>query len=307
MMASPPQTPLDSLVKGYPKLAGKMGIFPEIAIFRTFAALNARNLLYLQSELTMLENKLLECEVEDSNSGDMKKRNYARDYFWLDNSQNGCEEDSRQYRIVQEIRTKLAEYNHALIQFSIMAKMERPAKGDLKYMRSFLMSNEMGGLIFHGEDMMTWGEHSNPDKCAPDLVALHPRQTEDPFSMWVARNALPGLECTGWARLKKISKIHGVVSVEDSSIFRFTSWTTSIVASLVPIASILVLYTVSSMKARLGIIAAFNLLISFCVATFTNAKRSEVFAVTAAFAAVQVVFVGTDKDFSTALKKPCFP
>jgi len=74
-----------------------------------------------------------------------------------------------------------------------------------------------------------------------------------------------------------------VVGIDDSSIYRVTSWLTSIIASLIPIASIVVLYSVGSMKARLGIIAAFNLLISTCLSTFTNAKRSEVFAVTAAY------------------------
>lgn len=71
---------------------------------------------------------------------------------------------------------------------------------------------------------------------------------------------------------------------------------TSILASVIPIASIAVLYYVQSMPARFAIIAAFNILVSVCLSGFTNAKRSEVFAVTAAFAAVQVVFVGTDKN-----------
>lgn len=63
------------------------------------------------------------------------------------------------------------------------------------------------------------------------------------------------------------------------------------------------------MAARLVLIAAFNVLLSVCLIGFTNAKRSEVFAITVAsvfpvlyiakanlhsFAAVQVVFVGTE-------------
>ncbi|KAI0617669.1 hypothetical protein TUN199_10331 [Pyrenophora tritici-repentis] len=74
----------------------------------------------------------------------------------------------------------------------------------------------------------------------------------------------------------------------------------SILASLIPIASIVVLCFVSSMPARLGTIAGFNVLVSICLMAFAGAKRAEVFAISAAFAAVQVVFVGTDQSSSSS-------
>ena len=172
--------------------------------------------------------------------------------------------------------------DEALIQASILAKMPEPGKWDLGYLQGFLMTKEMGPLALIGDDAGTWGSVQNPKGYSPDLVALRPRQNGDTFSKWVAENAVVNLFRCGCARLKKVSRVHGVVGLEDSTVFRLTSWVTSIVASLIPIASIIVLYSVSSMKARLGIIAAFNLLISTCLSTFTNAKRSEVFAVTAA-------------------------
>jgi hypothetical protein len=45
-------------VQGYPMLAAYMGLTPETNIFRRFSILNARNLLYLQAELTNLEEAL---------------------------------------------------------------------------------------------------------------------------------------------------------------------------------------------------------------------------------------------------------
>lgn len=80
----------------------------------------------------------------------------------------------------------------------------------------------------------------------------------------------------------KPSPIHGVIGYEDSTIYYITYWITSILASLIPIASIVLLYCVNSMRARLGIIAAFNVLVSICLMGLTNAKRVEVFAITAA-------------------------
>jgi membrane protein YdbS with pleckstrin-like domain len=80
----------------------------------------------------------------------------------------------------------------------------------------------------------------------------------------------------------KASPVHGVIGYEETTVFRVTYWITSIIASLIPIASIAVLYVVHSMSTRLAIIACFNVLISICLCGLTNAKRAEVFAVASA-------------------------
>jgi len=55
------------------------------------------------------------------------------------------------------------------------------------------------------------------------------------------------------------------------------------VASLLPAISILALYFIHNMLARLGAIMAFSALFSFTLAIFTTAKRIEIFAATAAY------------------------
>lgn len=83
----------------------------------------------------------------------------------------------------------------------------------------------------------------------------------------------------------------------------------TLLSSLLPVVSIVVLYLVHSMPARLGIIAAFTAGFSVVLSIITSASRIDNFAATAAyvspivrtifadtrysFAAVQVVFVGT--------------
>lgn len=107
-MASPTtRNPLDELVTGYPKLAGKMELEPETAIFRRFTALNARNLLYLQAELASLEKQLIEQECLDS--ADMEKRRYALDWYWL--SQSRDQGDTAQLDLVLKIQATLEKYS----------------------------------------------------------------------------------------------------------------------------------------------------------------------------------------------------
>jgi hypothetical protein len=104
----------------------------------------------------------------------------------------------------------------------------------------------------------------------------------DPFSKWVADSTILNLFNCGCARFIKPSRVHGVVGYEDSTIYRVTYWITSVMASLLPIESIAVLYCVHSMPIRLVVIAVFNVLVTLCLVGFADARRAEVFAVTAA-------------------------
>jgi hypothetical protein len=60
---------------------------------------------------------------------------------------------------------------------------------------------------------------------------------------------------------------------------------------MLPISSIIILYFISSMAARLAIVTLFTALFALSLALVTGAKRVEIFAATSAFAAVQVVFL----------------
>jgi hypothetical protein len=97
------------VVVGYPKLAAKIEILPEVAIFRRFGALNAQNLLYYQAEITYLERKLKAQQLKDNNHGNDEEKSYALDWFWLEKSQErGC---APQLELVLKIRKLLREYS----------------------------------------------------------------------------------------------------------------------------------------------------------------------------------------------------
>jgi hypothetical protein len=140
----------------------------------------------------------------------------------------------------------------------------------------------MGPLALLGEDAVVWGSMAEQKSHKPDLVTLKPRVKKDAFSAWAAESTIVNLFRCGCGHFLKPSPVHGVVGYEDSTIYRITYWITSILASLIPIASIVVLYFVHSMPARLATIAAFNVLVSICLMGLANAKRAEVFAITAA-------------------------
>lgn len=63
------------------------------------------------------------------------------------------------------------------------------------------------------------------------------------------------------------------------------------IAAILLIGAIITLYHVKSHQAQLGLIGAFTVLFAGSVGLLTTAKRAEIFASTAAYAAVLVVFV----------------
>lgn len=99
--------PFPDYVRGYPKLAAKFEILPEVAIYRRFGALNALNLLYYQAELTSLEEKLYKQQKIDD--ADPNGCSYARNWNFL--HQSRTEGNCRQLDIFLELRQLLKPYS----------------------------------------------------------------------------------------------------------------------------------------------------------------------------------------------------
>ncbi|KAF2119410.1 hypothetical protein BDV96DRAFT_610437 [Lophiotrema nucula] len=275
-----PGGPLHDLVIGYPRLAGHMGAIPQTACFRRFGALNTRNLLYLQCELMFLEDKLKEAEKEDSLNDKGKKKRYAVNHLWLLRSDR--DGDTTQLDLVREIRAKLKEYNEALIQQHTIMQMKEPDPYDIDGIQCFMSNPIMGPRALIGPDCFVWGCYQNKQGFSPELVCLSPKQSADTFTYWLGARSITLLEACGLGKFLKVSRKSGLKSIPLQTVFTLTFWLTSIIASLIPILSIAVLISVHSTKARLGTIAAFNILISVCLTVLTDARRTDVFAVTAA-------------------------
>ena len=160
---------------------------------------------------------------------------------------------------------------------------------------------------------------SNATHGGEDLFVVRAREKEDPFSTFVVERLLGWVYetvclrvCHGHRRkLRGTGNTSGGpgdversnstsatdsgptgFTINDSYILRLTSFLATALACLLPVASIVVLYYVEAMKVKLGLVACFTFALAMALAVFTTVRRSEVFATTAAFAAVMVVFIG---------------
>lgn len=94
-------------IRGYPKLARLLGLYPEAAVFRRFSALGMLNLLSLQAELISIENELRDLWEEDDSSSDSEVRLYTSDFYRLHRS---TEPNDDQLLLLKSSREKLEQY-----------------------------------------------------------------------------------------------------------------------------------------------------------------------------------------------------
>ena len=134
-----------------------------------------------------------------------------------------------------------------------------------------------------GDDKDCWGSVKDPEKHTKDLIVLRPRQNLDPFSEWFTGSFIRSFHKRIGHRWMTADSIYGIQGYRDSGLLRVTRLLTTVVASVLPVVAIVVLYNVTSMAARLAIVAAFTITLSICLFGFTGARGGDIFAATAAY------------------------
>jgi len=100
---------LDTPVPGWPRVAKLMAETPDFAAFSRFRDLNIKSLLYYQSELTILRERLHEEEWNDYREGDDENaRQFSKRADRLVSSKDLY---SPQWALVLEMRRVLKEYS----------------------------------------------------------------------------------------------------------------------------------------------------------------------------------------------------
>ncbi|KAF8859447.1 hypothetical protein BDZ45DRAFT_589739 [Acephala macrosclerotiorum] len=156
----------------------------------------------------------------------------------------------------------------------------RPAPNpyDLVFFRDWLTNPQSGNFPLRGLDRKAWSEvFSN------DLIAIQNRSSGDSFSRWVINAFIPRFHaCIGHRLTTPLHNRSEITQYKDSVIIKILNGVATIIASLIPISSIVLLYFVPSISARLGIVTGFTALFSLCLLLVTSASRVEIFAATSA-------------------------
>lgn len=286
------------LVQGYPTLAQHMSSTPEISIFKRFETLNRQNLLYLQAELTSLEKQLRNFEAESTKCDESDPRSqYSRDWEWMTMTDERSTFNP-QWKLFLRIRGVLKEYSkhstctsivewvshrspdETLLQQATITSIPKPETYNLNYLQSWLSRPSCGNFPIIGPDHTIWKE--TPPQ---DLLSLQSPTNSDPFSRWAITSFIPTYHRLLGHHFRDPDPESQTEYIEYNStkIARVASFISTIVAVVMLIAPVAVLWKISSIKARLGTMAGFTVVFSLLMAGLTSAKRSDIFAATAAW------------------------
>jgi hypothetical protein len=170
-------------------------------------------------------------------------------------------------------------------------KLGSPDSCDIDFLRGWLQNEKCGNSFLRlsaTAEATAWDANHTGD-----LITLNKRS--DRFSAWVANTLVPVYHKRLGFRLQSRTNDESVGSFyayDDKKLAILGNVLCTILSTMVPSSSILVLYYVKSMLSRLLLIVGFSSLFSLIMGFVAHGKRYEIFAATIAFAAVQVVFVG---------------
>ncbi|KAK4170710.1 hypothetical protein QBC36DRAFT_370836 [Triangularia setosa] len=290
---SQPFNTFDTGSSGYAKLAGLMARQDEYAIFRRFKHLNYLSLLYQQAQIVFLQRRLERLAAIDRAHSCPKRQFFDRDWATMAHAMD--DEAGQQWATMQLIQEKLAEYNKALLTQVSLAKLERPNHQDLAFLREWIGRPNNGNFPIHGPDQDSWNL-----KYEGDLMATKPRVPLDRLSRWVNDIVFPWYHKLFGEKLKDPESVTanlgtGIYIYRESHLQMVIETVVTVVAALLPVLSIVVLYFLGdNNKFKFIALVIFSAVFALALAIMTKARRVEVFAATAAFAAVNVVFLSQD-------------
>ncbi|KAH6989499.1 hypothetical protein BKA56DRAFT_256686 [Ilyonectria sp. MPI-CAGE-AT-0026] len=274
---------------GYSAAASWLASDPddEALVFRKFNRLAALNLLYMQSEVLELEKRVDSMHLSTVDGHDMGLKDAARTWETLIRQcQPGSEfrlDAKERMDLLLELRKKLKDYHEALALQKDIASLRKPEDRVIEAVKHFFENPQhiLGGSakeLF--QETKTDGFN--------DLVALKPRAESDLFSDFLRRH---------WRDEEEVARdgVSHFKRFNEDSITRAVNVATVIVAAFFLIGTMVGFYFMKSTVLKLVMIAVFTTLFAGSLALVTNARRAEIFASTAAYAAVLVVFVSNSE------------
>ncbi|GKZ58047.1 hypothetical protein AnigIFM49718_003855 [Aspergillus niger] len=252
--------------KGYDRLAALMARDPGSSIYRSFAKLNAKNLLYLQAEIAYIQNDLQYIIEKDGQSED--KASFPFSVWDMKTS-----EDPVQWEKVLEARRLLKEYNETLLQQAQLLRLNAPEKADLEVFQEWLEEEENRHMWFSPPDQWR-GENER------DLVALKSRHEEtDRFTRFVYTRVVSWFHRMAGVNDTKRKDIEsGVWYYNDRTIKSWTYILSLIISGVLPATSMIVLYFLKDPAAILITIFVYDMVFVLVMGFMVKPRRVEIFA-----------------------------
>lgn len=275
---------IDEYPKGYPQLAAFINSADDFMITRKFGFLRARVLLYRQDELSVLERDLIRLDEDD-----FEKRGLALASRKHDEATDKDPKYSRKV-LIKQIDDKLKEYDDLVSRIKIYIARKDASSRATKNSRSFRdwivdhnpLSLEETLFLGHTDDFV---HLSDGDECG-----------------WLDDALQDGLtKCLPDFLMKRIFSSHLPNGSGDKNLHVYDARRIGLLVRFVLVLMVVGLLVGPSAilffvprhgTLKICLIMVFTLLFAAALSVCTKAKRHEMLAATATYAAVLVVFLG---------------
>ncbi|KAL8878646.1 MAG: hypothetical protein Q9198_003587 [Flavoplaca austrocitrina] len=275
--------------EGYHKLATLMKRDHGIANFRRFDCINMLSLLSLQAEIQELQEDFWDQCRRDRDTGLPEKKTYP---FWFQDLRRAEEGFSAQRQKLDVLREKVKEYNELLLQTSRLNSLNAPEASQLEALREWLGDPRGGANFLKQSESRIWEDEDGFSFVNVGKIKGE-RDMFTKFTSWFVISVLHRYSCLPRIVGRVVDAETGMVSYDESKLFHAGTITATVLSSTFPVFSIFILFIVKNTYCRIGVAAGFTAIFAIFLACFSSAKRVEIFAATATFAAVEVVFIGS--------------
>jgi hypothetical protein len=282
--------------------------FDSLALIATFYTPVCRRRGYFQSELSELETQLLAFDREDFQKAKGSEFDDSKGDWNLlqEKARDATSMEKRRLDLVMRIREVLEKYGKpinmalvgqpmylylnvaaekALLRKSALLYMPTPSNQAYKAVYNTFWHKRSGSSSNESLFPTLLGASANILDDKSDLVALGGAHNEDrltkvlrkhfPFFFRARESSVGG--SVGYISEQKIEVVVGAVNILLAAAFLF--------------GAIYNLYYVRDPRKTLGLVAGYTTAFAISVGLLTNARRAEIFGVSATYAAVLVVFV----------------
>jgi hypothetical protein len=166
----------------------------------------------------------------------------------------------------------------AVEQNTAILKANPPKPQDLRLLSACLQDPSLNDYLL-GEDNEIW----HNEKYGKDLSVLYAAPEEDVLLKGLSTTLLSLYHRVCGHRFKKpVDEEAGLYEYSNSRIFRISSILATAISPLLLVLAIVVLWVVTNMAARLGIVAGFTAAFAIILRLVTEAKKTEIFMATSA-------------------------
>ena len=280
--------PQPKTAPGFATLSALQSSDVDVQIYRRFSNLASRNLACLQSELVALEAEIAALDeadlinARDTPNGWMDRDLSARCWEVMERDAKDPSNDLAVLRmsLVRRLRALMAEYQDALLRQSRVLELEKPAARSKGAFKEWFARNRP--LVGHSYDLL------DSQAAQRDLVALRTSPDQDRLTAFLQDHA--GFFFT--SKKRDDYTWEGITYFPETAIHVIVSVVSVLITAMLLVGAIVALYYARSPGLKLGLVALFTTVFAAGIGLLTNARKAELYAATAAYAAVLVVYVG---------------